>query len=145
MDNLKLEIIFVTMPGLYPSTFGGPPLFMKDWVFMATGHSPKCFSTSAIAIGGSYRALGSRGNATRSFGYLWSQLFKYPFHASIGDLIFSIIRSLFACVSFCLRKTCMVSSSPHHHTLNGNISQFFSNPHGHAFSCRPKRCWSQIK
>ena len=52
----------------------------------------------------------------------------------------------------CLLKTCKVTSSPHHYTLNGSrkwqvtwaYNNFFSKPHVHAFSCRPKRCWSQI-
>ena len=55
-------------------------------------------------------------------------------------------------VYFCLRKTCMVTSSPHHHTLNGNTKwlvmwtyhNFFSKHHVHAFSCQPKHCLSQI-
>ena len=55
-------------------------------------------------------------------------------------------------VSFCLHKTCMVTSSPTTiYTLNGKIKcqflwtyKFCSKPHAHAFACQPKCCWGQI-
>ena len=54
--------------------------------------------------------------------------------------------------SFCLSKTCMVTSSPHKYSLNGNTKwqvmwtyrNFFSKSHVHAIFCWPKRWWSQI-
>ena len=55
-------------------------------------------------------------------------------------------------VSFCLHKTCMVTSSPTTiYILNGKTKwqfmwryKFCSKPHPHAFACQPKCCWSQI-
>ena len=57
------------------------PVFHKVLSFMAVGHDPVCVSKVTLAAGGSS-----------------PQVFKKPFHASFGDLIFSFFRYL---ISFC--------------------------------------------
>ena len=73
--------------------------------------------------------VGFKGNAPESFGYFTNPRFSN--NLSIHHLVAKSFP--FIGLSFCLRKTCMVTLSAHHHTLNGNakmashvnISQIF--------------------
>ena len=127
-------------------------VFHEGLGFMKVGHNPMCVSILAPC----------------SWGFIWgavnppSPLVILPLEA-LAIWPIADFQIAFPCIirwpniflfqnSFCLRKTCMVTSSPHNHTLNGNTKwqalwtyhNFFSKPHAHAISCRTKRCWSQI-
>ena len=90
---------------------------------------------------------GPRGNAPGSLGY-----FTNPRFSNGLSIIIWWPNLFFFLVYFCLRKTCMMNSSPPNQSLNVNSKwhvmwtyhNFFSKPQAHAFFCGPKHCWSQI-
>ena len=121
--------IYYILSRLYPSILL-TSVFHERLSFMAVGHNPTCISTLAPCswgfIWGAVTPLvESRGNALESFGYFTHPMF-----------------------SDSLRKTRMVTSSPHNHILNGNTKwqviwtyhNFFSMPHAHAIFYQPKGC-----
>ena len=82
--------------------------------------------------------VGSRGNTSGSFGYFTNPRFSnsLSMHASFSDLIFSFIKSLFAC----MKLAWWIRLPPPPQTK----WQYNGVSHRYMFSCRPKRCWSQI-
>ena len=110
------------------------------------GHNPTYVSLLTVAAGGSYEVLqaplsvcgGVGGNAPGSFGYFTNPRFSnsLSMHASFSDLIFSFIKSLFAC----MKLAWWIRLPPPPQTK----WQYNGVSHRYMFSCRPKRCWSQI-
>ena len=90
--------------------FCWPPFFMKDWVL--SPQNVECCIKPPL--------WGPRDNAPESFGY-----FIDPRFSNRLSMHHSVTYSFPFLGLFCMRKICMVTSSPHHHTwgcVNYSIS-----------------------
>ena len=110
------------------------------------GHNPTYVSLLTVAgwgfIWGAASPFASlwrvRRQSPGSFGYFTNPRFSNSLSmlASFSDLIFSFIKSLFAC----MKLAWWIRLPPPPQTK----WQYNGVSHRYMFSCRPKRCWSQI-
>ena len=79
-------------------------VFHEGSSFMVIGHNPTCISTLTRC---SWVFIWGTGNPScgvqwqcpwKLWLFHWSQVYKYPFHASFGDLIFAFFKTLFSFV-----------------------------------------------
>ena len=108
--------------------------------FMAIGQNLTCVRTLAIAAGihmGCYKyplwGPGTVPLESLAVSPIPGLQIAFPFVILWPNLFF---RSLFACVRLA-GWLCLL-------TTIWTYRKVFSKPHAHAFSCWPKRCWSQI-
>ena len=128
-------------------------VFCQALNFMALGHNSTRVSTLVIATGrfmwGAVSLpCGVKGQCPWK---LWlSQALIPGFLIAFPCIIWwpnlSIFRYIFACIrlAWWLHLPTINTKWQHKMAIHVNISRSFLKLHGHAFSCRPKRCWSQI-